>query len=125
MTYKTMNEINFLASAGLGYQRIAEQLGLSANTVKSHLQRHPPQFDKMICENCGQPVPQTPGCKMKRYCNDKCRMAYWNSHKNQVKMQAFYTLTCKHCGKEFVSYGNINRKYCSRVCYGNARKKTA
>ena len=89
MTYKTMNEINFLASAGLGYQRIAEQLGISANTVKSHVQRHPPQFDKIICENCGQPVP----------------------------------LTCKHCGKGFVSYGNVNRKYCSRVCYGNARKR--
>lgn len=78
MTYNTINEINFLASAGVGYQRIAEQLGLSANTVKSHLQCHPPCIDKMICENCGQPVPQAPGRKMKRYCDDKCRIKNTN-----------------------------------------------
>ena len=125
MTYKTMNQINFLASHGMGYQRIAEQLGLSPNTVKSHLQRHPPQAGLVLCHHCGQPVPQSRGRKEKQYCNDQCRMAYWNSHQDEVNKQAFYTLSCQHCGKEFVSYGNRNRKYCSRLCYANARKKTA
>ena len=125
MTYKTMNQINFLASHGMGYQRIADQLGLSPNTVKSHLQRHPPQLGQTLCHHCGQPVPQNPGRKEKKYCSDKCRMAYWNSHKEEVNKQAYYTLVCQHCGKEFISYGNRNRKYCSRLCYANARKKTA
>ena len=109
----------------MGYQRIAEQLGLSPNTVKSHLQRHPPQRNLVLCNHCGEPVPQSRGRKPKLYCNDKCRMAYWNSHQDEVNKQALYTLVCKHCGKEFVSYGNRNRKYCSRLCYANARKKTA
>ena len=33
MTYKTMNQINFYATVGMGYQRIAEALDLSPNTV--------------------------------------------------------------------------------------------
>ena len=125
MTYKTMNAINFYATVGMGCQRIAEELGLSPNTVKSHLQRHPPQLGLVLCHHCGKVVPQNRGRKEKLYCNDQCRMAYWNSHQDEVNKQAFYTLVCQHCGKEFVSYGNRNRKYCSRLCYANARKKTA
>ena len=125
MTYKTMNQINFYATVGMGYQRIAEALDLSPNTVKSYLQRHPPKMDLVLCHHCGQIVPQARGRKPKQYCNVKCRMAYWNNHKDEVKRQAFYTMVCQHCGKEFVSYGNRNRKYCSRTCYANARRNAA
>lgn len=125
MTYKEINAINAWARLGWGYQRIAAQTGISANTVKSYLQRHPGESHLVLCQHCGTPVEQKPGRKEKRYCNDRCRMAYWNSHQDEVNKQAFYTLTCKHCGKEFTSYGNRNRKYCSRLCYANARKKTA
>ena len=31
-------------------------------------------------------------------------------------------LTCQHCGKEFESYGNKNRKYCCRTCYIASRQ---
>jgi len=31
------------------------------------------------------------------------------------------TMTCARCGKEFTSYGNKNRKYCSHDCYIKAR----
>ena len=125
MTYKTMNQINFYAGMGMGYQRIADQLGISPNTVKSHLQRHPPQQGQILCHHCGQPVTQNPGRKEKKYCSDKCRMAYWNSHKEEVNKQAYYTLVCQHCGKEFISYGNRNRKYCDRKCYADARRSAA
>lgn len=125
MTYKTMNWINFYATVGMGYQWIADELALSPNTVKSHLQQHPPRRGRVLCHHCGQPVPQNPGRKEKKYCNDKCRMAYWNSHKDEVNRQAYYTLVCQHCGKEFISYGNRNRKYCDRKCYADARRNAA
>lgn len=125
MTYKTMNQINLYATVGMGYQRIAEALDLSPNTVKSYLHRHPPQRDLVLCHHCGQSVPQASGRKPKQYCNDKCRMAYWNSHKDEVNKQAYYTLICQHCGKEFVSYGNVNRKYCGRECFANSRRSAA
>ena len=125
MTYKTMNQINFFACVGMGYQRIADHLDLSPNTVKSFLQRHPPQRGLILCQHCGNPVPQNRGRKEKKYCSDKCRMAYWNSHKDEVNKQAYYTLVCQHCGKEFISYGNRNRKYCDRECYANARRGAA
>lgn len=35
--------------------------------------------------------------------------------------KAFYPLICAECGKEFLSYGNRKRKYCSHACYIKAR----
>lgn len=29
----------------------------------------------------------------------------------------YYHLICRHCKKEFISYGNKERKYCSHNCY--------
>ena len=28
-----------------------------------------------------------------------------------------YKLKCAYCGKDFISYGNKKRKYCSHYCY--------
>lgn len=125
MTYKEINTINGFVLVGVGPQKIAEYTSISVNTIKSYLQRHPGEAHLVFCQHCGKVVDQYPGRKPKHYCSDQCRMAYWNSHKDEVNKQAFYKLTCKHCGKEFTSYGNINRKYCSRSCYADARKKTA
>lgn len=119
------NQIKNLALKGYGYKRIADILDLSPNTVKSHLRRHPPTEGVSVCQQCGKPIEQNPGRKEKKFSSDKCRMAYWNSHQDEVNKQAYYTLLCQHCGKEFVSYGNKNRKYCCRDCYAAARRKAA
>ena len=37
------------------------------------------------------------------------------------KETAMYPFTCTRCGKEFLSYGNQTRKYCSHDCYIRAR----
>ena len=125
MRLQVQNQIRSLALQGFGYKRIADIVGLSPDTVKSHLRRHPAKPEYSVCMQCGKPLEQTKGRKEKKFCSDKCRMAFWNSHQDEVNKQAYYNLICLHCGKEFESYGNKNRKYCSRVCYAEARRKSA
>lgn len=69
------------------------------------------------CQYCGIEVFQNPGRKQKKFCTDKCRNLWWNSHLYMVNRRAMYECECLHCKKTFVSYGNKNRKYCSRECY--------
>ena len=101
---------------------IAAKLGLSPSTVRSHIHRHRHVRDEQSCKHCGKPLVQSKGHRAKKFCSDSCRMAWWNSHKEEVNKQAFYKLTCQQCGKEFDSYGNSNRKYCCRACYIASRQ---
>lgn len=121
MRLQVMNEINNLRLQGYGSTKIAERLGISSNTVKSHIRRHPELDGALFCLQCGKPVPQNPKRKQKKFCSDKCRNTWWNHHQDKVNRQAYYTLVCQHCGKEFQSYGNRHRKYCSRDCYNAVR----
>ena len=107
---------------GLGYKRIAAVTGYSLNMVKSVCRRSQAPTEKR-CIQCGAAVEQTPHRKEKKFCSDKCRMAWWNSHPERVTRKAFYHLVCACCGQSFESYGNQKRKYCSRRCYNVARRK--
>ena len=109
--------INAMRLQGKSPAEIAWNLGLSVNTVRSHIRRHPELQGGKPCKNCGRQITALPGRKEKRFCSDKCRMAWWNSHREQVQKKAYYTILCAHCGKEFESYGNQNRKFCCRNCY--------
>jgi endogenous inhibitor of DNA gyrase (YacG/DUF329 family) len=104
---------------GTGDGRIAEKLGISINTVKSfcgwHSMANQPKAS--VCEQCGEPIDQTPGRKRKRFCSDACRNKWWNAHLELVKRSAVYTFTCSACGKKFTVYGNSHRKFCSYACY--------
>ena len=101
---------------------IAAQLGIPASTVRSFIHRNPDVPNTKQCLQCGKPVMQKKPRREKKFCSDRCRMAWWNSHQEKVNRQAYYTLTCEYCGKEFESYGNKNRKYCCRACYVAARQ---
>ena len=107
---------------GITPAEIASRLHLSPNTVYSHIRRHPKLPNTRTCLNCGKPVKQLDGRKAKKYCSDKCRMAWWNSHQDEVKRKAFYTLNCCQCGKEFITYGNKDRRLCCRECYLVSRR---
>lgn len=74
------------------------------------------------CPQCGKPVTQRSGHK-KKFCSDRCRMEYWNSHQDQVLRKAYYTLVCKNCGRTFRCYSNAHRKFCCRSCYEDYRKR--
>ncbi len=75
-----------------------------------------------FCPQCGKHVKQRTRHK-KRFCSDRCRMKYWNSHPEQIRRSAYYTIACRNCGAEFRSYGNAYRKFCSRACYDAYRKR--
>ena len=122
MASKKASEILELRRQGLGYKTIAAITGYSVNTVKSTCRRHQVPNEK-VCLQCGAKLDQTPHRKEKKFCSDKCRMAWWNSHPERVTRKAFYHLVCAHCGQPFESYGNQKRKYCSRRCYDDARRK--
>lgn len=99
-----------LRAEGLGYRKVADKLGISENTVKSFCrrQKEAPQVDAptgSVCKCCGAPIQQTPGRKEKKFCSDKCRREWWNSHLDQVDRRAIYEMTCPGCGKRFTVYG--------------------
>ena len=122
MTYQNKIAINNLRLAGLTHTEIAARLGLPRSTVCAHIRRHPEIPNTRACENCGCLIQQTPGHRAKRFCSDACRWTWWNGHPEAITRKAYYTLTCEHCGKEFESYGNKKRKYCSRECYYASRR---
>lgn len=127
MTDKEKYQITAYRDQGLSYTVISKKLGLSINTVKTYCKRHglggvraletANEVEVCTCENCGMPVRQNPGRKKKRFCSDKCRNAWWNSHMELVNRKANYECICANCGKSFVSYGNRECKYCSHECY--------
>lgn len=120
MTDDDKRQITVLRRDGLGYGKIAQQTGVSMNTVKSFCRRNNLTFStdgKSVCECCGKSIAQNPGRKRKRFCSDACRNKWWNSHLDLVKRKAVYTFTCPACGKKFTVYGNSHRKFCSHACY--------
>lgn len=119
MTDEQKKQIIALRRDGAGYGKIAKELNLSINTVKSFCRRNSlvSQTDGQVCEQCGAPIAQNPKRKRKRFCSDECRNKWWNAHLNLVKRKAVYTFTCPTCGKEFTTYGNRHRKFCSHACY--------
>lgn len=127
MTDKQKNQITEYREQGMSYTEISKKMDLSINSIKTYCKRHGLGGVKAYkvdepaviipCEYCGKPVKQNPGRKQKRFCSDKCRNLWWNSHMDLVKKKANYECTCVNCGKQFTSYGNKERKYCSHSCY--------
>ncbi len=131
MTENQKTRIADMRGEGYGCIKIAQMLGLSENTVKSFCRRKkltgrtdavphmavPVRDGQHFCLCCGVEVAQTPGRKEKKFCSDKCRNKWWNSHLDQVERKANYEFVCACCKKPFTAYGNAGRKYCSHACY--------
>jgi endogenous inhibitor of DNA gyrase (YacG/DUF329 family) len=130
MTEAQKQQIRLRRAKGDSYAAIARALGISENTVKSYCRRNnivvainPEQtIVTDVCANCGRPLNHTQGAKHRRFCSDKCRMAWWKAHPEAVNRKALYRFICPTCGTEFEAYGNAGRKYCSRSCFGAARR---
>ncbi len=85
MNRQTIRAIDSLRLQSMTPTSIARSLGVSVNTVKSHIRRHPEIPGTLRCQNCGKPVLQTEGRKAKRFCCDRCRSAYWNQVNRERK----------------------------------------
>lgn len=119
---------------GEPYSKIARELDLSINTVKSFCRRSKIQYEPLRqnnlqiqpetmpvasrCKNCGAALPDTRNPR-KLFCSDHCRYTWWN----HARRQKAYPCTCQHCGQKFPSLGNQTRKYCSRECAYFARNQ--
>ena len=131
MTDLQKGKIRKLRIVGKGYAHIAAELGISTNNVKVFCSRNA-LTDKDIealrnnesdggCPYCHKTIEQRNKSKPRRFCSDECRLAWWKEHPECKRKKALYTMICAECGKEFISYGNANRKYCSHECYIKAR----
>jgi endogenous inhibitor of DNA gyrase (YacG/DUF329 family) len=116
----------------LSYTEIAEKLKVSRETIKSYCKRNNMGGRKIkaddnieiiegYCKNCGEKLIQKEKRKVRKFCSDKCREIWWNSHLNMVKRKAIYNFKCLYCGKDFTAYGNSKRKFCTHECYINYR----
>lgn len=129
MTAREIERIKDLQGKGYGYRKIAAETGISVNTVKSYCQRHPvgKEAEKPLvakhCLHCGEPLVLRYAVKEKRFCNDKCRLAWWNAHRSEVQHKTYHKKICPSCGIEFAVYGKKDQRFCSRACFGISRRK--
>lgn len=123
MNAKCEEQISHLRRMGESYGKIAEKLGISANTVKSYCQRHKlggkmnAQISVMPCPCCGGNVSQAEHHKTKRFCSDACRAKWWSKHRHLIDRCSAVSFCCRNCGKEFIDYKSTERKYCCHECY--------
>mgnify|MGYP000860860568 CR=1 FL=1 len=124
--------IVMLRNSGGSYSEISRALGISINTIKSFCRRNNlggrasqrslnENIQQIYCKMCGKRLEMKPNRKPKMFCSDACRLAWWKSHPELINRKAVYHFICAYCGKEFDSYGNKKRKYCSHSCYIKAR----
>ena len=134
MTDNEKEQIRQLRLQGNGPRTIARIMGISENTIKTFCRRQriecteiipriidEPESEAPRCKYCDEPLIRYEGRKKKMFCSDRCRMAWWNTHQDQVKKKAMYEFECSFCHKPFTAYGNSHRKYCSHDCYINDR----
>lgn len=116
MTDAQRNAIMEYRRDGLGYKKISQLTGICESTIKTFCHRNGLTGDtankeeiretsEKVCLCCGKPVVQYPGRKEKKFCSDRCRNRWWNSHLHLVKRKAMYEFTCPTCGKPFSAYG--------------------
>lgn len=112
--------ITTMRKQGKSYRQIETKTGIKLNSIKTFCKRNhlgEGFIPIPVCEQCGAELTFTKGKKKRRFCSDKCRMDWWNTHPECIKRKAVYDFICACCKQPFSAYGNKNRKYCSHKCY--------
>ena len=124
MTPEEKNRLYALRKAGRSYTEIADEMGISKNTVKTYCRRTgltptaevAPSAQALenragkICPYCGKPVVQILGRKEKKFCSDICRNRWWNNHMDLVARKAMYEYTpLQSAGKNTTPWRDCSR----------------
>ena len=123
LTLEIKRQIEQYRTQGHGAKSIARLMDLNINTVKAYCRRNK-QLERE-CPQCHQTFTQPVGRRQKRFCSPLCKSRWWSVHKDQLNTNPSHQYTCLTCGKEFTSYRNIVRKYCSQACYQASRTPTS
>ena len=128
MTNEEKQNIRQLQTQGYGYRSIAAMMGLPINTIKSYCRRHPIEqaaesVAEGFCRECGIKLIQMPHRKEKKFCSDKCRAKWWAAHTEVSDKRNYIKTVCVNCGNEFETYPSKQRKFCSRACFADSRRK--
>ena len=127
MTLDEKCNISRLQQQGMGYRKIASELGISENTVKSYLRRHSKiKSSEEIsggCKRCGKAIEQKPHKRKKEFCSDYCRSRWWRKNTDLSESKTSITKQCNMCNNEFACYRSENRSFCSRKCYVESLNK--
>lgn len=148
MTQEEKRRIGEMRAVGCSYIRIAAELNISVNSIKSYCRRHslgegmirqeaqpvrkthalpelagPVLQEAASCEQCGSPVHQITGRRHRRFCSEPCRLAWWASHRSEMKRKAMHHFVCAYCGMQFSRYGVAERRFCSKSCAARARRQ--
>ena len=118
MTEKEKRTILDMRAAGKQYKEISAELGIEVSALKVfvHRQKH---NDVRWCEQCKNALPKD-ARKTQRFCSDRCRNDWWNSHQGELQGKRLTAHVCVVCGKRFTSYKSA--KYCSRACFYTSRR---
>ena len=113
--------IDKLRLEGYGYLKIAKEIGVSENTVKSYCRRSKTNSKALenfaVCEQCGESIDISKRSS-RRFCSDACRNKWWNEH---PKAEMPYSISCACCGKKIHMRRRNEKKYCSHACYIKTR----
>ena len=133
LTESQKRQVIAMRENGIGYQTIATTIGVGRDNVRNFcktkkLTGYGSQLklkvkEGILCLYCGKKIEQSSTGRRKKFCCEKCRREWWKIHADALNKSpdALYSMVCKHCKKEFQSYGNKTRKYCSHECYIQAR----
>lgn len=132
MTEEQRNRIVSARKNGMGYTKIAAEIGMTKNAVAAFCRRNglsgnmsvgADKSEDGLCRECGKPLVQEDGMKTRVFCSKECKAKWWRAHPEKMNHKATYQFVCAACGRPFEAYGNSKRKYCSHDCYINARFK--
>jgi len=88
------------------------ETGLADSTLKS------------FCPECGGEVIQPGRGRPRKFCSERCRLAWQNKHQCPPLRRTAEKRICPVCGKEFLTdrLNSRPKTYCSRACANRARK---
>ena len=128
MTEEQRNRIVSARKNGMGYAKIAAEIGMTKNAVAAFCRRNAltgnlsvSEDKRDLCRECGKPLVQEDGMKTRVFCSSDCKTKWWREHPEKMNHKATYQFVCAACGRPFEAYGNSKRKYCSHSCYINHR----